>query len=125
MIDDKGRQVKEAGPSLPGRGARPVRRAVAPATRSRVVENEARAREVAAYRQSVLDTQAHHHRRRPASTPCSRRSRTKQAVEFPLVIKGDVQGSVEAIVTAVNKISNDDIKARVLHAGVGGSPRAT
>ena len=44
----------------------------------------------------------------------------KQAVEFPLVIKGDVQGSVEAIVSAVNKISNEDIKARVLHAGVGG-----
>ena len=44
----------------------------------------------------------------------------KQAVEFPLVIKGDVQGSVEAIVSAVNRISNEDIKARVLHAGVGG-----
>ena len=44
----------------------------------------------------------------------------KQAVEFPLVVKGDVQGSVEAIVAAVNRISNDDIKARVLHAGVGG-----
>jgi hypothetical protein len=40
----------------------------------------------------------------------------KQAVEFPWVIKGDVQGSVEAIVSAVNKISNEDIRARVLHA---------
>ena len=44
----------------------------------------------------------------------------KQAVEFPLVVKGDVQGSVEAIVSAVNRISNEDIKVRVLHAGVGG-----
>ena len=84
-----------------------------------VVENEARAREVAAYRQSVID------RKRTTTAPASFDTmfsalKEKQAVEFPLVIKGDVQGSVEAIVSAVNKISNDDIKARVLHAGVGG-----
>ena len=84
-----------------------------------MVENEARAREVAAYRQSVID------RKRTTTAPASFDTmfsalKEKQAVEFPLVIKGDVQGSVEAIVSAVNKISNDDIKARVLHAGVGG-----
>ena len=84
-----------------------------------VVENEARAREVAAYRQSVLDV------KRTTSAPANLDTmfsalKEKQAVEFPLVIKGDVQGSVEAIVSAVNKISNEDIKARVLHAGVGG-----
>jgi len=118
MIDDKGRQVKEAGPSLPvevlGLSGVPS----AGDTLS-VVENEARAREVASYRQSVID------RKRTTSAPASLDSmfsalKEKQAVEFPLVIKGDVQGSVEAIVSAVNKISNDDIKARVLHAGVGG-----
>jgi len=118
MIDDKGRQVKEAGPSLPvevlGLSGVPSAGDVL-----NVVENEARAREVAAYRQSVLD------RKRTTSAPASFDTmfsalKEKQAVEFPLVIKGDVQGSVEAIVSAVNKISNDDIKARVLHAGVGG-----
>jgi translation initiation factor IF-2 len=118
MIDDKGRQVKEAGPSLPvevlGLSGVPS----AGDTLS-VVENEARAREVASYRQSVID------RKRTTSAPASLDSmfsalKEKQAVEFPLVIKGDVQGSVEAIVSAVNKISNEDIKARVLHAGVGG-----
>jgi translation initiation factor IF-2 len=118
MIDDKGRQVKEAGPSLPvevlGLSGVPSAGDVL-----NVVENEARAREVAAYRQSVLD------RKRTTSAPASFDTmfsalKEKQAVEFPLVIKGDVQGSVEAIVQAVNKISNDDIKARVLHAGVGG-----
>ena len=41
-------------------------------------------------------------------------------MEYPVVIKGDVQGSVEAIVTALNNISTDDIKVRVLLAGVGG-----
>jgi translation initiation factor IF-2 len=118
MIDDKGRQVKEAGPSLPvevlGLGGVPSAGDVLS-----VVENEARAREVAAYRQSVLD------RKRTTSAPASLDTmfsalKEKQAIEFPLVIKGDVQGSVEAIVSAVNKISNDDIKVRVLHAGVGG-----
>jgi translation initiation factor IF-2 len=43
----------------------------------------------------------------------------KQAKEFPLVIKADVQGSVEAIVSAVNRISTDEIRVRVLHSGVG------
>jgi len=118
MIDDKGRQVKEAGPSLPvevlGLSGVPSAGDVLS-----VVENEARAREVAAYRQSVLDT------KRTTSAPANLDTmfsalKEKQAVEFPLVIKGDVQGSVEAIVSAVNRISNDDIKARVLHAGVGG-----
>jgi translation initiation factor IF-2 len=118
MIDDHGRQVKQAGPSLPvevlGLGGVPSAGDVLS-----VVENEARAREVAAYRQSVIDT------KRTTSAPANFDTmfsalKEKQAVEFPLVVKGDVQGSVEAIVAAINKISNDDIKARVLHAGVGG-----
>ena len=118
MIDDKGRQVSEAGPSVPVEvlGLSGVPSAGDTLT---VVENEARAREVAAYRQGVLD------RKRTTSAPASLDTmfsalKETQAVEFPLVIKGDVQGSVEAIVNAVNKISNEDIKARVLHAGVGG-----
>jgi translation initiation factor IF-2 len=118
MIDDTGRQVKEAGPSVPVEvlGLSGVPSAGDVLT---VVENEARAREVAAYRQGVLD------RKRTTSAPASFDTmfsalKDKQAIEFPLVIKGDVQGSVEAIVNAVNKISNEDIRARVLHAGVGG-----
>jgi translation initiation factor IF-2 len=118
MIDDHGRQVKEAAPSFPvevlGLSGVPS----AGDTLS-VVENEARAREVAAYRQGILD------RKRTTSAPASLDTmfsalKENQAVEFPLLVKADVQGSVEAIVNAVNKISNEDIKARVLHAGVGG-----
>jgi translation initiation factor IF-2 len=116
MIDDKGRQVKEAGPSVPVEvlGLSGVPSAGDVIT---VVENEARAREVAAYRQSVLD------RKRTTSAPASLEnlfaSKSSQTKEFALVIKGDVQGSVEAIVSAVNRISTEDIKARVLHSGVG------
>jgi translation initiation factor IF-2 len=116
LIDDKGKQVKEAGPSVPVEvlGLSGVPSAGDTLT---VVENEARAREVAAYRQSVLD------KKRTTSTPVSLEnmfaSKTNQAIEFPLVVKGDVQGSVEAIASAINRISTEDIKARILHAGVG------
>jgi translation initiation factor IF-2 len=116
MIDDKGKQVKEAGPSVPVEvlGLSGVPSAGDTLT---VVENEGRAREVAAYRQSLLD------RKRTTTAPISLEnmfaSRASQTKEFPLVVKGDVQGSVEAIVNAVNRISTEDIKARILHAGVG------
>jgi translation initiation factor IF-2 len=116
MIDDHGRQVKEAPPAFPvevlGLGAVP-----SAGDQLTVVENEARAREVAAYRQSVLD------KRRTTSAPVSLENmfanRASTTIEFPMVVKGDVQGSVEAIVNAVNKISTDEIRVRVLHSGVG------
>jgi translation initiation factor IF-2 len=82
-----------------------------------VVENEARAREVADYRQSVLD------RKRTTSAPVSLEnmfaSHASTTKELPLVIKADVHGSVEAIVHALNRLSTDEIKVRVLHSGVG------
>jgi translation initiation factor IF-2 len=118
MMDDKGRQVKTAGPSVPVEvlGLSGVPSAGDTLT---VVESEARAREVAAYRGSLATA------KRTGAGPASLESmfsalKEKQAQEYPLVVKGDVQGSVEAIVSSLGKISNDDIKVRVLHAGVGG-----
>ncbi|HZG46957.1 MAG TPA: translation initiation factor IF-2, partial [Allosphingosinicella sp.] len=116
MIDDKGKQVKEAGPSVPVEvlGLSGVPSAGDTLT---VVENEARAREVAAYRQGLID------RKRTTSAPVNLEnmfaSKASATIEFPLVIKADVQGSVEAIVSALNRISTDEIKVRVLHSGVG------
>ncbi len=118
MTNDKGQQIKEAGPSMPVEvlGLSGVPRAGDPLS---VVENEARAREVAEYRQGVMTS------KRTAGGPASLESmfsalKEKQAIEYPLVVKADTQGSVEAIVNAINKISTDLIKARVLHSGVGG-----
>ena len=118
MTNDKGMQIKEAGPSMPVEvlGLSGVPRAGDPLS---VVENEARAREVAEYRRSVKTD------KRTASVPASLERmfsalKDKQAIEYPLVVKADTQGSVEAIVGAINKISTDLIKARVLHSGVGG-----
>jgi len=116
MIDDHGRQVKEAGPSMPVEvlGLSVVPSAGDPFT---VVENEARAREVASYRQGVLD------RKRTTSAPVSLENmfanHASTTMEFPLVVKADVQGSVEAIVHSLNRLSTDEIKVRVLHSGVG------
>ena len=116
MIDDRGRQLTEAGPSVPVEvlGLSAVPAAGDPFT---VVENEQRAREVAAYRQSVLD------KKRTTAVPISLENmfanHASTTKELPLVIKGDVQGSVEAIVSALNKLSIDEIKVRVLHSGVG------
>ncbi|MEG3181722.1 translation initiation factor IF-2 [Sphingomonas sp. LT1P40] len=118
LMDDQGRQVKEAGPSMPvevlGLTGVPMAGDLL-----QVVENDARAREIAAYRASVIQT------KRTTNAPASLESmfsalKEKQAMEYPLVVKADTQGTVEAIVAAINKISTDDIKARVLHAGVGG-----
>ena len=118
MTDDKGRQVKTAGPSVPVEvlGLSGVPSAGDTLT---VVDSEARAREVAAYRGNLATA------KRTGTGPASLESmfsalKEKQAQEYPLVIKGDVQGSVEAIVSSLAKIPNEDIKVRVLHAGVGG-----
>ncbi|HEU4967565.1 translation initiation factor IF-2 [Sphingomonas sp.] len=118
LVDDKGRNIKEAGPSVPVEvlGLSGVPGAGDQLT---VVENEARAREVAAYRAGVIQ------QKRTTSAPASLESmfsalRDKQAIEYPVVVKADTQGSVEAIVGALNKIGTEDIRVRILHSGVGG-----
>ncbi|MEO6386913.1 MAG: translation initiation factor IF-2 [Croceibacterium sp.] len=116
LVDDKGQQVSEAGPSMAvevlGLGGVPQAGDVLT-----VVENEARAREAAQYRQEkateLRTTTA------PASLDTMFSHLTSDLVEFPVVVKADVQGSAEAIVTALHNLSNDDIKVRVLSSGVG------
>jgi translation initiation factor IF-2 len=118
MLDDKGRQVKAAGPSLPvevlGIGGVPMA-----GDTLTVVESEARAREVAAYRQERATA------KRTVQAPASLENMfsalaaKNTVIEYPLVVRADVQGSVEAIVNALNKISTDEIKVRILQSGVG------
>ncbi|MFE1598660.1 translation initiation factor IF-2 [Methylobacterium sp. ID0610] len=122
LIDDTGRNTKEAGPSVPvevlGFNGTPEA-----GDRVAVVENEARAREVTEYRARVKRERA-----AAAGTGAGRslmdmmRDLKEGAgrKEFPLVVKGDVQGSVEAIAGALEKLGNDEVAARILHTGVGG-----
>lgn len=118
LINDKGQQVTEAGPATPVEvlGLTGVPSAGDVLT---VVENEARAREVALYRKEQ-STKVRTAQVTPNLENLFDNLSATRAKEYPVVIKGDVQGSVEAIVTALNNISTDDIKVRVLLAGVGG-----
>jgi translation initiation factor IF-2 len=118
LIDDKGKQVSEAGPATPVEvlGLSGVPSAGDVLT---VVENESRAREVALYRKEQST------RKRTTQAPPTVENMfahlsVERAMEYPVVIKGDVQGSVEAISTALNNLSTDEIKVRILLAGVGG-----
>ncbi|MEM7690794.1 MAG: translation initiation factor IF-2 [Pseudomonadota bacterium] len=116
IVNDSGKQIKEAGPSMPvevlGLGGVP-----SAGDQLTVVENEQRAREVAEYRQEKATE------KRTALAPTSFdtmfNNLQSNVIEWPVLVKADVQGSVEAIVNALHNISTDDIKARVLHAGVG------
>ncbi|MBO6945059.1 translation initiation factor IF-2 [Altererythrobacter sp.] len=116
IVNDQGKQIKEAGPSMPvevlGLGGVP-----GAGDLLTVVENDQRAREVAQYRQEKATE------KRTALAPTSFdtmfNNLASNVIEWPVLVKADVQGSVEAIVTALHNISNDEIKVRVLHAGVG------
>jgi translation initiation factor IF-2 len=82
-----------------------------------VVESEARAREVAAYRHELAT------RKRTTSAPTSFEhmfsALNTTQIEYPIVVKADVQGTVEAIIGSLTRASTDEIKVRVLHSGVG------
>ena len=116
IVNDAGKQIKEAGPSMPvevlGLGGVP-----SAGDLMTVVENEQRAREVAEYRQEKATE------KRTALAPTSFdtmfNNLQSAVIEFPVLVKADVQGSVEAINNALHNLSNDEIKVRVLHAGVG------
>ena len=118
MVDDKGAQTKAALPSTPVEvlGLTGVPLAGDPVT---VVENEARAREVADYRAGVINAKRIEQEPANLETMFSVLRQAKAQV-YPLVIKADTQGSAEAIAGAVNKISTDLIKAKVLLSSVGG-----
>ncbi len=119
LIDDKSETVKEAHPSMPVQvlGLNAVPDA---GTEMYVVENERRARKIIEFREG---------RDRAARTAEGARGTVEQMFakiadgevsEFPVVIKADVQGSVEAIAGSLAKLATDEVAARVLHAGVGG-----
>ncbi|MBR1234421.1 translation initiation factor IF-2 [Bradyrhizobium sp. AUGA SZCCT0182] len=121
LINDQGVNIDEAGPSVPvevlGFNGPPEA-----GDRLAVVENEARARQVTSYR-------AHQKRENAAASISGMRGSLEQMMsqlktsgrkEFPLIIKADVQGSLEAILGSLEKLGTDEVAARILHAGVGG-----
>ncbi len=120
LINDQGRQVKEAGPSVPveilGFGAAPEA-----GDQFAVVETEARAREITEYRlRKRRDTHSAGIGASLSLEQMMSQLKEQGRQEFPLLIKGDVQGSVEAISAALEKLGTDEVGARIVHAAVGG-----
>ncbi|MDT3685040.1 MAG: translation initiation factor IF-2 [Pseudorhodoplanes sp.] len=121
LVSDTGQNVQQAGPSVPvevlGFSGTPDA-----GDRLAVVENEARAREVTAYRERQRrDKQAARATgMRGSLEQMMAQAKTAGRKEFPLVVKADVQGSIEAIVGALDKIGNEEVGARVILSGVGG-----
>ncbi len=121
LISDQGETVQDAGPSVPvevlGFNGPPEA-----GDRLAVVENEARARQITSYR-------AHQKRENAAASISGMRGSLEQMMsqlktvgrkEFPLIVKADVQGSLEAILGSLEKLGTEEVAARILHAGVGG-----
>jgi translation initiation factor IF-2 len=121
LVTDTGATIESAGPSVPvevlGFNGTPEA-----GDRLAVVENEARAREITDYR-------ARQKREKSAMRSSGMRGSLEQMMaqakttgrkDFPLVIKADVQGSLEAILGALDKLGTEEVGARILHAGVGG-----
>ena len=119
LINDKGERIDEAGPSVPvevlGLNGTPEAGDVL-----NVVDDEAKAREIADYRERLArDKRAAQGSATTLDQLLAKAKADKDVKELPVVVKSDVQGSAEAIVQALEKISTDEVRIRVLHSGVG------
>lgn len=119
LINELGEQVTSAGPSVPvevlGFDSAPEA-----GDQFAVVENEARAREITDYRLRERRKRLAVAGARGSLEQMMTNLKAAGTKEFTLLIKGDVQGSVEAIVAALDKMGTDEVRARIVHAGVGG-----
>ncbi|APE45158.1 translation initiation factor IF-2 [Sulfitobacter alexandrii] len=119
LINDAGERVKEAGPSVPvevlGLNGTPEAGDVL-----NVTETEAQAREIAAYREKAAkDKRAAAGAATTLEQLMANAKANEDVSELPILLKADVQGSAEAIVQAMEKIGNEEVRVRVLHSGVG------
>jgi len=119
MENDKGERVKEAGPSVPvevlGLNGTPEAGDVL-----NVVETEAQAREIAEYREKAAkDKRAAAGAATTLEQLMANAKADENVSELPILVKADVQGSAEAILQAMEKIGNEEVRVRVLHSGVG------
>jgi len=119
LINDKGERVQEAGPAVPvevlGLNGTPEAGDVL-----NVVETDAQAREIAEYRKNAAkEKRAAAGAATTLEQLMANAKADENVSELPILVKADVQGSAEAIVQAMEKIGNDEVRVRVLHSGVG------
>ncbi|MGB3897869.1 MAG: translation initiation factor IF-2, partial [Mesorhizobium sp.] len=120
LVDDHGTHVQEAPPAMPVEilGLQGTPHA---GDHFAVVNNEARAREITEYRQRLARDKAaaKHAGQRGSLEQMMSQLQATGVKEFPLVIKGDVQGSIEAIDAALESLGTDEVRVRIVHSGAG------
>lgn len=119
LVNDKGERIKEAGPSVPvevlGLNGTPEAGDIL-----NVVPTEAKAREIANYRAELAKSKKAAQGAGTTLDQLMAQAKANENVaELPVLVKSDVQGSAEAIVQAMEKVGNEEVKVRVLHSGVG------
>ena len=119
LLDDKGRALTEAGPSVPVEvlGLQGTPQA---GDEFMVLADESKAREIASYRQRKAREQQFTISGRGTLEQMFERVQAGEAEQLPIVVKTDVQGSLEALVSALEGLATDEVKVRVLHGAVGG-----
>ena len=119
LIDERGRNIEHAGPSTPTE-VLGLQETPSAGDDFAVVGDEAQAREIAEYRQRKGRDSRAAQTARGSLEQMFNQIEAGEATALPILVKADVQGSVEAIVGALESLSTDEVKVQVLHAAVGG-----
>jgi len=119
LIDDRGQPIKMAGPSEPVE-VLGLQGAPAAGDEFVAVEDEARAREITEYRQRAERQKSLAVGARGTLEQMFDQIQAGEAQELPIIIRGDVQGSIEAIIGSLENMSTDEVKVQVMHSAVGG-----
>ncbi len=122
LVNDRGETIESAAPSVP---VEVLGLSGAPEAGDEfvVVDSESRAREVTEYRDAQAPRSPSGHDCAPIARSASAKPKRRREAPLPLVIKADVQGSVEAIQGALAKLGTDEVAVQVLQSGVGGNHR--
>jgi len=118
MTNDKGRTVKSAGPSVPVE-ITGLAEVPAPGDEFNAVTDERMARELVEQRKQAAKDAAANAMQKVTLDNLFARMQEGEMKELPLIVKADVQGSAEAVKASLEKISNEEVRVRVIHAGVG------
>jgi translation initiation factor IF-2 len=118
MFDDRGRKVKEVGPATPveilGLTALPQA-----GDQFQVIADSFKARQIGEFRQQKLREQQLARSARLTLDQLHQQVEEGKVVELPIVLKADVQGSVEVVTDSLGKLSTDKVKIKIIHAGAG------
>ena len=118
MTNDKGRTVKTAGPSIPVE-ITGLAEVPAPGDEFNAVTDERMARELVEQRKQAAKDALANAMQKVTLDNLFARMQEGEMKELPLIVKADVQGSAEAVKASLEKISNEEVRVRVIHAGVG------